>query len=343
VLGFTLHSLNTFIYKILEGYYLFARIPWFKRRQLRKYEKLESELLEVEGEIIELLNKIEHNQAQVVQLNEISRGISKNLNSIFLLGSRRKREGLEEQLSCVSEQIRNLQLRIEENEDRLQQLEDQRYYIVSEMHLRFPLSKDAILSTGFGNILRAAETYPEDRYGIDAVRLWPRLVYVIPESYYEKVDQSNNGLAFLVNCSILSLLMGLMSVLAAIYQLYLRLGKSGKVGLMYFIVKDDIEYNPGVYLERICYYCVIFVFTLVMFYIFYRGSLPLVMQYGNMIRSSYDLFRMQLLEELNLELPEDSVREHDLWSKISEFIAIGERRGALIFDYQLITEGSDNS
>jgi hypothetical protein len=341
VLGFTLHSLNTFIYKILEGYHFLARFPWLRRRQRRKYEKLESQLTEVEKDIAKLRRKIDYNQLQIDRLKEIKVGIEKKLNSLFLFMYTQKGERFKSQVECVCDQIEQLYSRIEEDEAFLQKLEDKRYYIVSEMHLSFPLRKEAILPTGFGNILRAAEAYPVDRYGIDAVRLWPRLVHVIPESYYEKVEQSNNGLAFLVNCSVLSLLMSLLSIIAVAYQYYLRLVKLDKAGLLYFIVNEDIKYNPDVYLQRICLYVVVFALALLMFCLFYRGSLPVVKQYGNMIRSSYDLFRMQLLKALNQKIPDNSIEEYNTWSKVSEFVAIGDHRGPLSFKYQVSTEGSN--
>jgi len=253
----------------------------------------------------------------------------------------RKFNKLKQQLETVENEITQMEQSAKPDEDHLSRLEDLRYYIASEMNLRFPLKEEAILPTAFGNMLRAAEAYSADRYGIDAVRLWPRLIHVIPDSYYEKVEQSNNGLAFLINCSILSLLFGFLCMLASGYQyLVWQLALQDKTEVLYFV---RINYPSRVYCERIYIYGVIFVVMLVFSFVFYKGSFPIVMQYGNMIRSSFDLFRFQLLKQLNLDLPKDLDQERDLWSKISEFIAIGEHRGTLSFEYQIATDKAEKA
>jgi hypothetical protein len=40
-----------------------------------------------------------------------------------------------------------------------------------------------VLPTRLGNILRAAERYPAERYGIDPILLWPRLYPLLPEQF----------------------------------------------------------------------------------------------------------------------------------------------------------------
>jgi hypothetical protein len=259
ILGFTLSCLNTFIYKILEGYSLLARLPGSRWLQRRRVRRLKNQLDEVEGKI----SKLE-----------------------------------------------------EQNPDdaRLQELEDQRYYIASELDLRFPPEKQAVLPTRFGNTLRAAETYSATRYGIDAVRVWPRLVHVIPKEYYEKVEQSNNSLAFLVNCSVLSLLCGILCGLAAGYQHVIKqCALLGREELLYFIPIDSSLIR--IYSQRTFIYLVMCMLMILASWLLYRASFPIAVQYGNMIRSSF-------------------------WRKISEFIAIGSRRGPLRFEYQFATDNA---
>ena len=54
ILGFTLSSLNTSIYKILEGYSILARFPLSRNKQLRKFNKLKQQLKAVENEITQM-------------------------------------------------------------------------------------------------------------------------------------------------------------------------------------------------------------------------------------------------------------------------------------------------
>ena len=66
---------------------------------------------------------------------------------------------------------------------------------------------------------------------------------------------------------------------------------------------------------------------------FYSASLLNVTKYGNLIRSSYDLFRFDLLEKLHLKLPVDNKKEKYLWQDISDFVTIGELYDKKHFDY----------
>lgn len=47
--------------------------------------------------------------------------------------------------------------------------------------VRYPVKPQNIMPTLFGNILRAAEEYPSNRYGLDATVCWPRIYLLIPE------------------------------------------------------------------------------------------------------------------------------------------------------------------
>jgi hypothetical protein len=276
VIGFTLSSLNTFIYKIFEGYILLEHFSFARSSQQKRARRLKNQLRRIERRIKRLEGK---------------------------------------------------------DERRLQALKDQRYYIASVYHLTFPPSKQAILPTRFGNILRAAETYPVTRYGIDAVPIWPRLVHVIPDQYFEKVNQSNNQLAFLINCSLLCLIFAFLCSLGSLYQyIVFRYALAQQDFPIYFI---QINFVPvDIYQQRVILYLAGCGFALLWSWLFYRATLPIASRYGNMIRSSFDLFRFQLLKQLNLSLPVDSHEEYDTWRMISEFITQGDSEGRLFFEYQ---------
>jgi hypothetical protein len=280
ILGFSMSSLNTFIYKVFEGYYLLERFPHSRRREQEKARQLRRQLRRIEGKITRLKNQ-------------------------------------------------------GKNERRLVALEEQRYYVSSVYQSTFPPSKQAILPTRFGNILRAAENYPAIRYGIDAVPMWSRLIHVIPDKYYERVDRSNNQVAFLINCSLLSLILSLLNLLASSYQFltfrYVYVHQPLSPPLLYFI---PVDLPLEVYQQRAVLYLVGSGFSLLWFWIFYKAALPVAEQYGNMIRSAFDLFRFELLNQLNLSLPADSDEETDTWRMVSEFVVLGDPEGTLQFEYE---------
>ncbi|MDQ0375981.1 hypothetical protein [Cellulomonas humilata] len=60
---------------------------------------------------------------------------------------------------------------------------------ISEQSVRtwFP-TEDRLLPTGLGNVLRSAEDRLGERYGVDAVVVWPRLFRLLPEAVARDID-----------------------------------------------------------------------------------------------------------------------------------------------------------
>lgn len=185
----------------------------------------------------------------------------------------------------------------------------------------FPGLKSEIMPTPFGNFLKASEYYPMDRYHIDSVPLWPRLMHAIDPIYNLKIQETRNQLSFVVNCSFLALSFGVLSFVAAGYQWLLgELYKQGQAELTYFI---PINLTQKVYDQRTLIYLFLGGLAVFLSIVFYRASLVSVAEFGDMIRSAYDLFRFDLLQKLHLDLPANSKMERNQWSTICDVITKG--------------------
>jgi hypothetical protein len=55
---------------------------------------------------------------------------------------------------------------------------------------RYPVKRNAVLPTRFGNALRAFEDYPREVYGIDSIPGWIRLNAVMSKDYRELADEA---------------------------------------------------------------------------------------------------------------------------------------------------------
>ena len=277
ILGFTLTSLNTFIFKVFEGYVLLNRFPFLTRKQVRKARALKSQIESV-SKLIAKLEKI-------------------NSPSI---------------------------------EKRLIKLRDLKHNLLVTYDETFPLSESEVLPTSFGNIFKAAETYSLSRYGIDGVPIWPRLIQVIPDRYMAFIDKDANQLSFLMNCAILSFLVGLLSIIAGGYQFFLSYYV--KVGNSFFYF-NPVNLSPEIYRERSFLYWIGSISAIVVSLVFVRASLLILKDYGNLIRSAYDLFRKDLLIQLNYGLPSSTTYEYDHWGAICEFMTLGNPNDDLVLDY----------
>lgn len=281
LLGYTLRGLETFIYKTLEGYYLFRSSRWRKRQRKKALRRL-TYIKAIDKHISYLQEVITHDPYNKKLGQQLDRYVQKSHN-----------------------------LKAEYRQD-------------------YPPQPQYIMPTRFGNILRAAEHYPEERYKMNAVTAWPRLIYAIDPDYYNQIDQSNNGLAFVVNSMVLSALLALMCLIASIHQFMVwGLTKSYEISLN----------SPQVLVEFGWLYLGGVVFFMGVAYFFYNASLPAAKQYGNMIRSAYDLFRFDLRKQLRLPLPADSDEDRQSWERWSEFVAVGDDMPmALPFEYQYMED-----
>ena len=305
IIGFTLSSLNTYVYKLFEGYVLFKHLPALRSIEIKRASQIRTKRDAINKKI-KLLEK-----------------------RIDLWDKAKMPPRSEKEKSRIMNDIQNLKA--------------ERDSVSADYDQRYPPNDGLILPSRFGNILRASETYPRIRWGIDAVTMWPRLIYAIAiapkgDEYLAKVDISNDQCSFLLNSSLLSALFSGMALFVSIYQTLLLYLFNQKIeNLLYFI---PVDADATIYKQRIFLYLVICLIALGVFWFFYTASLYNVSQYGNLIRSTYDLFHLNLLKVLRLddlapnELPENTEDEKMIWKRICEFIEIGEVNGPLKFDYE---------
>lgn len=296
VIGFTLMALNTFLYKLLEGYYFLERFSGLRRRHMVKSRKRQREY-EVRDWLANHLRDINRDEPDLVTQ------------------ARRKK-----QLDWLRQSSRDLKASFKQD---------------------YPSRPDAALPTRFGNILKSAEQYANENYSIDSVVIWPRLIHVIAPAYYQKLDESNNGLAFIVNCMVLSVVLAVLSFGVAGYQVYQSnatavaspaavalsqeqaLMSAGRTNGEQALVIRASGARSTVGSRNPLLYAGSALFFLGIAWFLYNVSLPAARQYGNLFRSAFDLFRFDLLSQLRLPLPDDENADTLLWDQVSGFLALG--------------------
>lgn len=156
----------------------------------------------------------------------------------------------------------------------------------------YPTNPHAILPTRLGNVIAAFEEYPNSRYGMDSITLWPRLIPVLQETKYLNVMQQERGVFnFLLNTGLACLLVGL--------TLFFHLMYNGQFTISIFV----------------------FVATCLIIWICYQGLVESAQDWGATYRVAYDLHRQDLIKRLGLRPPASFSEEVDLWQNVSRFFA----------------------
>lgn len=156
-------------------------------------------------------------------------------------------------------------------------------------YLAFPPDGEP-LPTRLGNALRAAESYPgdEERWGLDAAFWWPRLYLILPDSARDQVDNARASLDQLVVLTMLSAAFGVVALTLSCAGLNLAVGLGCAGGALLL--------SRGSYLAAVTAAGV----------------------FGELVRSSYDLFRGDLLAKLGWPMPPTLRAERKLWTALSQ-------------------------
>jgi uncharacterized repeat protein (TIGR01451 family) len=188
------------------------------------------------------------------------------------------------------------------NDPRLAAIKNLRAVAGSTLFSEFPGREDLVLPTRLGNVIRSFEYYSLRQYGMDAVTFWPRLVSAISKDYATAVDEAKTSFDFMLNCSALSTLLTFMVFLS---------------GLLY-PSRFNVTGAWLLWLSAIIMLCVVAHFL-------YLLSIGRARTWGNTVRTSFDLYRRDLLKQLGYTgVPESLEEERKLWSNIGERMIYGD-------------------
>jgi hypothetical protein len=149
-------------------------------------------------------------------------------------------------------------------------------------------SFSTIRATQLGNIIASYNEYAAKRYGIETSVFWPRLRKVIGADYNAIVQEPRILLDFALTMSSLAVLYAALALLAGPW--------------IWFAYGYWIGLAAGAGLLA---------------YFFYRVSVSAAMQLGELIRASFDLFRLDLLSALGPPRPASFREELELWHELN--------------------------
>jgi hypothetical protein len=174
--------------------------------------------------------------------------------------------------------------------DQLNPVELQRYeHLEADLITGYPKRQNLFLPTRTGNLLRAAEEYPQHWYGLQAYLTWPRLWMLLPESTQKEISAARDNL----DTSVLWLAWGILF--------------SAWCGLTGWAVAISV-------LAAV---------------LFARRMYTSAGVYGDLICAAYDLHRLDLYQSLGWPAPKTPEEEREQGEALTQFLRRRQTPAAL--------------
>ena len=184
--------------------------------------------------------------------------------------------------------------RIEELEKKLAKLgssEDREYQDIENRLLWIPPEPSDLMPTALGNALRTAESRPRIKYGLDGVFCWPRLWLLLPPLARQELSEARARLDASVQ----------LCIWGAVFCLW---GFSSLWALPIGIATAVFAY---------------------------RSALENGILYGELIDSSYDLYRRELYTALRWPAPRNPAEEREAGRQLTQYLLRGSDRNKPFF------------
>ncbi len=164
-----------------------------------------------------------------------------------------------------------------------------RNQVMRQLAEEFPDAEEYLLPTPFGNVLRSFEIYPRVMYGLEAIDGWGRLLAVIPKDYLDLVDAAKAHVDFWIN-----------------------------LGLAFFLLL--VEYVSVVEVLRHPIDLWVILVLLVLGTIAPLRATSSAREWGDYVKSAFDMFAPRMRESLDIPEPKDRQEEKRQWTRFSQAI-----------------------
>ncbi len=173
-------------------------------------------------------------------------------------------QGSARNIQKLEDKWQELALKCDGNPAALAPRERAEYNQLDYLRLRFPIDPALMMPTRLGNFLRAAEEYPQVRYGLSTPVCWPRLWMLLPKEVQQDIITTREKLYATVRLCVWGML---FTVWTPLHLLALPLG------------------------------------LLVAMLTYTFGTLDVALDYGELLRAAFDLYRFKLYEQLGFPRP----------------------------------------
>jgi hypothetical protein len=158
----------------------------------------------------------------------------------------------------------------------------------------FPHSRDALLPTRVGNAIRAFESHSNVRWGLDGVTIWPRVEALLGAEERELLVDAKVNFYVFMNAATGALLVGTTLVVDQAIN-----------------APQPAEHWP------------LYVLSFAVGYVLYRAAIGPTLDWGDAVRASVDLHRLEMYEKLGVREPQSFTDERELAGKVNKALLYG--------------------
>jgi hypothetical protein len=158
----------------------------------------------------------------------------------------------------------------------------------------YPEKAELLLPTRVGNAIRAFERHSNIRWGLDGVAIWPRIELLLSSDERELLVDAKINFYVFINAALGAALVGVS------------------------LIVDEAVYAP-----QPSSYWALYAIPFVVAYLLYRAAIGPASDWGDCVRSSYDLHRLEIYEKLGVRAPKSFSDERKLATKVNMVLLYG--------------------
>jgi hypothetical protein len=171
---------------------------------------------------------------------------------------------------------------------------DERAHANWRLDQRFPPDRDDLLPTSLGNAIRAFEQHSNTRWGLDGITIWPRIESLLGADERDLHVNAKIDLNVFFNAAVSAVVVGICLVI------------------------DKAVHTPGS-----TAYWPLYAIPFMAAYVLYRASVDPAIRWGDYVRASIDLHRLEMYERLGVRAPTSFTDEREMATPINQLFLYG--------------------
>jgi hypothetical protein len=177
---------------------------------------------------------------------------------------------------------------------------EERTRAARHLSARFPPRDDLVLPTELGNVIRAFETHPRERYGLDGIAIWPSIVTMLTDSELAEIEEKTTDIAFWLNSLAVVVVAGAL------------------------LFAERLWHQPGRALETAAIEVAIAAAVVAMAAWMYRQLIGAAIRWGEPVRAAFDVHRLELYDRLGVRRPHTKDEDRSAGDATNRLLAFAD-------------------